>query len=481
MLSSEKRYRIMTRFGYLTLCLSLVSAPASGQPWSTYRGNSQRTGNTDGVPGPTVPQVLWVLKSQENFIAAPVPAKKCLFIAGLGAFNVPSLTCLATDVQAPKRTLWSKTVPYLKLPTVSSPARADDKLVFGDGMHQTDGAVLYCLQASTGLPLWQLPVPGRLVHLEGSPTISGRKVFIGGGSAGVMCVHLTRVTFHGKEQPLDTVQRQLAQQWQDLLKAYEKEKQKDPDFAVPPSEDQLDKPEPVKVWAQGQSQWHVDAPVAVAGDTVLAASAFLEKEKIGDRALLALDAATGALRWRTPLRLNPWGGPSVAGGLVIVSGSTIGFDPKAIPQAIGDVTALDLATGTVKWRKEVPGGVLGCVAVASGLAVATATDGRVRAFDLASGAERWSYDRKAPFFAPAAVVGGLVYAGDLEGVVHAIRLDSGQPAWHIDLGKDARVQAPGMIYGGPVVEGGRIFLATCNVEGPHAHKATAVVCIGPKE
>jgi hypothetical protein len=31
-----------------------------------------------------------------------------------------------------------------------------------------------------------------------------------------------------------------------------------------------------------------------------------------------------------------------------------------------------------------------------------------------------------------------------------------------------------------VVHGGRLYVATCNLEGPNARDATAVVCIGEK-
>jgi hypothetical protein len=74
----------------------------------------------------------------------------------------------------------------------------------------------------------------------------------------------------------------------------------------------------------------------------------------------------------------------------------------------------------------------------------------------------------------------MVYAGDTLGIVHAIDLASGQGKWTLDLGTAAEVKAPGMIYGGPVVQGGRLFVATCNLEGPFAGKPTAVVCIGDK-
>jgi outer membrane protein assembly factor BamB len=471
--------RLLSLFSSLCLCVSVVSG---AEPWSTYRGNPERTGNTDGKPGPAQPKALWVVKSPEHFVSAPVPAGDRLFLSGLGAFNVSTFHCFATDPAARERTLWTKSTPYLKLPTVSSPALHGGSLVFGDGMHQTDGAVLHCLRVDKGLPLWQLSVPGTLVHLEGSPTIADGKVYIGGGAAGVLCVHLDRVTLDGKEQNLEAIQKILDKKWQELLAKYEEEKKKDPDFAVPPTEDQLPKPAPVLAWQQGKDKWHVDAPVAVAGDRVLVASAFLDKEQLGDRALYCLDAKSGEIRWRTPLGINPWGGPAVVGDLVVVSGSTIGYDPKAISDARGLVAAYSLADGREKWKKEVKGGMVSCVALTKDLAIATATDGKVRAFDLANGQPRWTtpYDARAPFFAAPAVAGDTVYVGDLRGVVHALGLADGKPKWTLDLATAPEVKSPGMIYGGPVVAGGRVYVATCNLEGPHARQPTAVVCIGEK-
>jgi outer membrane protein assembly factor BamB len=457
----------------------VVTFPAAAaEPWQTYRGNPERTGNPDGQAGPLTPKVLWAFSARDHFVASPVPSGDRVYISGLGAFNVPTFYALALDPKAPQRALWSKTTPYLKLPTVSSPAVVDGRLVFGDGMHQTDGATLHCLTAEKGLPLWQLPVPGTLVHLEGSPTVSQGRAYLGGGNAGVLCVDINRVTLDGKEMDLPTIQALLEKKWAELVAKYNEEKKKDPDFAVPPSEDALPKPAPVKLWQQGQDKWHVDAPVAVAGDRVLVASAYLDKEKLGDRSLYCLDAKTGAVQWQAKLRLNPWGGPTVAGDLVVVGGSTIGYDPKALKGAKGEVTAINLKDGTIKWQKEVPGGVVSCVAVADGLAVATATDGKVRTFNLADGDRRTILDGKTPFFAPPAVARGVVYVGDLNGVVTAVPLAGGPPKWTLDLGTAPEVKAPGMIYGGPAIQGGRLIVATANLDGPNAGKPTAVVCIG---
>ncbi len=464
----------------LGLCLLTAGAAAAVEPWATSRGNTERTGCTDGKAGPAAPKILWALKSKEHYIAAPVPHGKQLFVSSLGAFNVANFACLSTEPKAAKRTLWSKSTPYLKLPVVSSPGVFRGRVLFGDGMHQTSGATLHCLQTEGGLPLWQLPVQGELVHLEGSPTIADGKVYIGGGAAGVLCVDLDRVALEGKEMKLEQVQKILAKRWQELLAQYEVEKKKDPDFAVPPSEDQLPRANPRRLWQQGEKKWHVDAPVAVVGDRVLAATAYLDREKEGERALVCMDAATGKVRWRELLKLNPWGGPSVSGDTVVVGGSTIGYEPGLIKGAKGEIVALDVATGKVRWRKDVKGGVLSSVALAEGAAVATATDGKVRAYDLTDGSPRWVYDAKAPLFAPPAVARGVVYAGDLRGGVHAIDLATGQAKWVLDLGKAPEVMAPGMIYGGPVVQDGRVYVATCNLAGANAGQPTAVVCIGER-
>src|SRR5437764_3852228 len=94
--------------------VSFVVSPAFGAgAWSTYRGNSERTGNTDGLAGPKNPAVLWAFKHPESYLASPVPLGKQVFISGLGGFNVSTFYSLAIDPKAPKRDLWSKSTPFL--------------------------------------------------------------------------------------------------------------------------------------------------------------------------------------------------------------------------------------------------------------------------------------------------------------------------------------------------------------------------------
>ncbi len=299
-------------------------------------------------------------------------------------------------------------------------------IVFGDGMHQTDGATLYCMKADSGVPLWQLPFPGHLIHLEGAVTVDNGRVYSGGGNAGVFCVDAMHVNLDGRAQELSAVQPAIEKRWAELLVKFEEDKKKDANLAVPPSEDALPKPAPNLLWQQGKDKWHVDVPVLVTGGKVFAASAYLDDDKCGDRALICLNSADGGVRWEVPLKINPWGGPTLAGDLVLVACSSIRFDKKLVPSAKGEIVAIDFNSGQVRWRKDVAGGVLSTVAVKKNLAVFTATDGKIRAWDIASGAEKWVYDGKAPFFAGAAIAGDMIYAADLAGILHCISLADGK-------------------------------------------------------
>lgn len=467
------------------LWLVLFSSPTHAADWPTHRGNPQRTGSVDDKPGPAKPNVRWACKAPEHFIASPVPAAGALYVSGLGAFNTAQFHALSLSGDAPGGQLWVKSAPFIKLPTVSAPAvvvagAAGDLLVFGDGMHQTDGAALYCLSAATGRPVWRLDLDGKLVHMEGAPVVADGRVFIGGGEAGVLCVALDRAVLDGQDLPAAEVNKRVEAKWKELQAAYEQARKTHPDFAVPPGDDALPRATPKTLWHLKDKGWHVDAPLAMAGDRVLVASARVDADGVGKRTIAAVAAADGRVAWETPVEVNPWGGPTVAGDLVVVGCSTARFDTKLIPEARGQVVALELATGKVRWKRDVPGGVLSSVAVKGELAVFAATDGMVRAVAVPDGTPRWEYAGGNPFFAGPAVAGGKVYAADLAGVLHALDLATGAKQWSLDVPADPAVQAPGMVFGSPVVHGGEVFLATNNVEGAHADLPSVVVCVSDR-
>jgi len=464
----------------VVFAFALPAVAADPDAWATYRGNAARTGNTDNLPGPTNPAVLWVVKSQDNYLAAPVPVGTNIYTAGLGGFNRPVISMIPIASSGEPKLTWQHTAPYLQLPSVSSPAVAGNLIVFGDGMHQNDGGILHCLTADNGRPVWQLPVPGNLVHLEGAPVIANGKVYMGAGAGGVVCVELEKATLDGKDVTVAEIKGLQEARWKELLVKYEEAKKKDPELAMKPTDDQLLKPAPKLVWKKGETKWHVDAPLSVVGDKVIVCTSFLDKENVGERAIYCLNATTGETVWTQKLPLNPWGGASVVGDTVIVTGSSVGYYYTLLKGAKGSVAAFDLATGKPKWQKDVPGGIVACAALASDLIVCTATDGKVRAFAIADGDRKWIYDAKGALFAPPAIAGGTVYIGDLQGSVHAVNLTDGTAKWKLDIGADPLVKSPGMVYGGVTVHGGKLFVGSCNLEGPLAGKPTFMVCVGSK-
>jgi outer membrane protein assembly factor BamB len=457
-------------------CVSVVTYSGDAE-WSSHRGGPSRTGNVDGGKGPAQPKVLWVHRSKEQFIAPLCASGNRVFSVVMGAFNSGGLRAFDAggDGKAP---VWIKNAPSIRLPTVGTPVVAGGRIVFGEGMHQTDGSSLHCLKAADGRPVWRLDVAGDLVHIEASPTIAGDKIIVGGGSAGVICVDQSKVTLNGKEMSLAEADGQVEKLWKEMVDKYEVEKKKDPDFAIPPNEAALPKPAPKILWQKGKGAWHVDAPVLVAGDKVLVTSAYLDKERLGERAVFCLNLADGSEAWKAPLQFNAWAGATLAGDRVIVPCSTIRYDPKELPMAKGEVVAFKLSDGGGLWRKDTSGAVLATAAVAGDVAILCDTNGQIVALDVKSGQPKWSSKVGHPFFAGPAVAGDLIYAADIEGMIHAVGLADGKPRWKLDLGGDSAVKAPGMVYGSPIVHGGRLYVGTCNLEGKAVGGETVIVCIG---
>ena len=80
-----------------------------------------------------------------------------------------------------------------------------------------------------------------------------RPRFCCAGDGGVLCVSTHQVVLDGQKLDLATVRKRLRAKWRELVARFEKEKKEDPDFAAPPDEDKLPKPEPVKIWQQARS------------------------------------------------------------------------------------------------------------------------------------------------------------------------------------------------------------------------------------
>jgi outer membrane protein assembly factor BamB len=157
------------------------------------------------------------------------------------------------------------------------------------------------------------------------------------------------------------------------------------------------------------------APVLGSGGTMLYAGT-------DAGTLYALDAASGAVVWSTPVGAAVTASPALAGGVLYA------------PTGDGRVVAVDAATGAILWQAGA--GTTGAIAeqpaVGGGLVFTGATDGWVRAFDAAGcGAPTcgplWSAQPEPfqPITGAPAVSGGQVYVGTGSGTLVAYGLPAG--------------------------------------------------------
>jgi outer membrane protein assembly factor BamB len=202
-----------------------------------------------------------------------------------------------------------------------------------------------------------------------------------------------------------------------------------------------------------------------------------------DHRVYALDAASGAERWRFAL-----GGAAsaltVTGDLVVVGSDdhriqalrvrtgapvwTAGAGQTVTTATLraagtsvyagsyqGEVLALNVQTGAIAWRfatatsYTTPGPAM-IGSIADGKVYAGCADRNVYALDARTGAVRWRFDTGAVVQSAPAASGGLIYAGNWHGTVFALSAATGSPRWH--------VAGPGAIYGSPAVGDGAVYI-----------------------
>jgi eukaryotic-like serine/threonine-protein kinase len=126
---------------------------------------------------------------------------------------------------------------------------------------------------------------------------------------------------------------------------------------------------------------------------------------------------------------------------------------RGTPALTGTSASAVPATLKLLWSYDVGGPVASSAAVAGGVVYVGGGDGDLVALDLASGALRWKYStgnligESSP-----AVAGEAVFIGDLGGVLHAVNIRDGKPLWTFKTG--------GEIKASPVVTGGVVLIGS---------------------
>ncbi len=178
-----------------------------------------------------------------------------------------------------------------------------------------------------------------------------------------------------------------------------------------------------------------------------------------DALVSAFDVANGGRAWRTDTQGEKDRSTNVGGGIAVMNGAVYATTGRA------EALALDAATGAIRWRVALGAPARSAPTIADGHLFVTLLDGRLLSLNPADGERQWSYQAATTTTAvlgqPApAYADGLVVAGFGSGDLIAVRADGGALAWSDSLasarGRNSLVDLSA-IRGLPVIAGGRMF------------------------
>lgn len=193
------------------------------------------------------------------------------------------------------------------------------------------------------------------------------------------------------------------------------------------------------------------APPVIEGDTVYAMDAAGR--------VSALEIARGNRRWQRDTRPADSRGGELGGAMALHEGTLY------VATGLAEVMAIDPATGAIRWRAPMPAAGRGGIAVARGRILVPTVENHVIGFSAEDGSRLWSF-RGTPVQAmmlgqpSPAVEGDVAVAGLASGEIVALRVTDGRIIWSESLGQ-VRGGAPSLsdisaITAMPVIDRGRV-------------------------
>ena len=408
-----------------------------------YRGGPGRTGEMAG-PGPTtVPVALWTVDT-----GAPVSSSAAVS-GGVAYFGVGDGRIWAVSVDS-GHVLWRSAA---SAPMQSSPAIAGDLVLAVD----TDG-VLLAVHRQTGEEAWRAAAVASELS---SPLVTGNLAVVGGSDGSIHAFDLSDGAERWTAGTGGVVVHSVAEE-AGLLYAGSR----DGSFYA------FDAATGARRWAVPLAADHFATAAVKAGVVYAVATA----PTGGHSLVVALDASTGAERWRFVAPEEALYPPATDGRRVLV-GSTFGA-----------LFALDAVTGEVDWRANLGGDLSGSPVISGDVVFVVDGLGRVSiAVDLATGREIWRAQVDGAVYAPTVIDGRLIVgtsAGTLEALgpgglasatsspIAASPSALVQPAdqWLASLEAPGGLQTPSGVALDPdgnlwVVEGGRDAFAIFGQDG----------------
>ncbi len=214
-----------------------------------------------------------------------------------------------------------------------------------------------------------------------------------------------------------------------------------------------------EVWRQSLGPWeswhgYGGSPMVV-GDTVV-----LTNDQRGPSSIVALDAATGKVRWKTD---RP-GKKKAAYSVPCVYRPTDGDPQIIVTSKAAGVAGLDASTGRLMWQVAgaMPKRVVSSPVIAGGLVLATCGTGGKGKHVIAirpptdAGAKpevAWKVTDDAPYVPTPVARAGRVYLWTEKGVVSCVRADTGERLWRERVGG-------GTYYASPILVGDKVYNAS---------------------
>ncbi len=363
-------YRIFI-FGCLILVASCVQASDS---WPVFRGNALSQGVSESTL-PEKPELLWEFNVPKGaFESTPVIQNNRVYIGDMDG----EVYCL--DLKSGKQ-IWKVETDSGFL---ASGAIEGNILVMGDydgkirGMNIEDGGVLwefdaggqiysganfygpltlvtsedgclYALNTLTGELAWKYQTGDQL---RCSPSVLGNRTFLGGCDGKLHVVDLDTGMAIGEKMPLGGPTGSTPTALGDVA-------------VVPTQSGEMLGFD----WKKGESMWTFkDEELSPEIRSSAAVSDGLAIVTTRNRRMLAVDVATGKMRWECVLRKRSDGSPVVCSGAAWVGASD------------GRIYAVDVKSGNEKWTTEVEGGFPGSPAIASNRLVIASDAGTVFCF-----------------------------------------------------------------------------------------------------
>jgi len=214
----------------------------------------------------------------------------------------------------------------------------------------------------------------------------------------------------------------------------------------------------------------------------------VQMDRKNDSFVAGIDAATGKDRWKTPRAFGPsWATPQIFSGpqgpLLVTAANpcVVAYDPRsgkelwrveclkdaeaavspfyadgilyATSEASG-LTAIDVATQKVLWKKEEGAPGICTPLVSNGLMIFGLTDGGISCLDAKTGKELWHKDTDDGIFASPVLVGENVYLVDHAGNVQIFKAQgSGYQAVGLGVVGETVFATPAVVGNGLFIRG----------------------------